>query len=89
MRREAKALYATLKRVHLQPWMELVGTLNDVVEDSDTVLLRIDDRLLSLPAKANASKNITRKKFLFMGKSMSILRTDIPEYPYLIRLVSR
>jgi hypothetical protein len=66
----------------LRPFEEAVGTLTEIVEDQGTLLAKIGRINLILPI------SMEEKLRSCQGLRIGILRTDIIEKPYLMRIMS-
>ena len=66
--------------VFLKPWDEAVGLLVDVLEE-DSMLQFENFTVVLRPDEFDEIKRISA----YIGERVSVLKTDIPEYPLLIR----
>jgi hypothetical protein len=75
----------TQKILRLGPWDEACGVLQHVVEDDPFTFLDLGWIRVKISSTEVAA--IRDRLEQAIGKSISILRTDIPEKPLLIRIV--
>jgi hypothetical protein len=72
--------------IRLNPWEEACGTLRSVVEDFPYLTLDFGKfRVVLGSDEASAIKNLLTDELI--GKRISVLRTDLPDKPALMRVV--
>jgi len=72
----------SLELYRLRPWEEASGTLNSLKADEEVLIAQVGKILLALPLE------IKEKMHHLVGLKISLLRTDEPQRPYLLRVVS-
>ena len=77
------------ERFHLMPWTEIIGKLHGISRDDNYLFLEIDHKVIPFRRDSMEALYIQEKIEVFMGKSIALLRTDIPDKPFLVRLVSK
>ena len=78
----AKKLYPS-KTHRLACFEEAAGVLHEIVEQDDALIALIGKIHLALPFDMEQSLRP------LIGQSLSILRTDLPEKPYLYRVLTQ
>ncbi len=68
--------------LRLCPWGETAGQLNNLQVNDGVLLARIGKYVLELPVK------MEYKLRPLLGEKISLLHTDEPHRPYLVRVVS-
>lgn len=76
----------TQKILRLGPWDEVCGVLQHVVEDDPFTILNLGWIRVQISSTEVAA--IKDRLERAIGKRISILRTDIPEKPLLLRIVA-
>lgn len=72
--------------IRLKPWEEACGTLRSVVEDFPYLTLDFGKfRVILAADEATALKSQLTDELI--GKRISVLRTDLPDKPALMRVV--
>jgi len=80
---------AQRKPFHLKPWMEIIGILHSFEENNHCIHLEIGNSQLSFPQGSDEAAFLLRKfHSSYIGRVVSILRTDLPEKPILLQLVA-
>jgi hypothetical protein len=72
----------------LEPWMEIVGEIHDITTDSQFLYLTVDYKVLAFRKGGKDVLHIQNQLGDLVGKSVAIIKTDNPDKPILIRLVS-
>jgi hypothetical protein len=72
----------SLELYRLRPWEEAPGTLNSLKADEEVLIAQVGKILLALPLE------MEEKMHHLVGLKISLLRTDEPQRPYLLRVVS-
>lgn len=70
----------SLELYRLRPWEEASGTLNSLKVDEEVLIARVGKILLALPL------DMEGKMHHLVGLKISLLRTDEPQRPYLLRI---
>ena len=70
----------------LSLWTEVAGVFHGFSVGADTIQVRIGDKIVELPSSEKVAAYIQEMRGL-RGKKVAILRTDIPEKTFLLRLV--
>lgn len=74
----------SMKIIRLKPWEEFTGIFQDVKEEKGKIMLYFNQgNGIILPAGSQLRKRLKNMK----GKKIAILRTDLENKPYLIRVV--
>lgn len=73
---------------YLEPWMEIVGDVLEIVTNKEHLIIRIDNRLLSFYEDSKEAQHIQEKLGTFIGKTVALIKTDIPNKPILMLLVA-
>jgi hypothetical protein len=68
---------------HLRPWEEVVGPLTELDDDEGILLAKIGKIALALPIDMAEVLNP------HLGQRIGILRTDLSNKPYLLRIVKK
>lgn len=76
-----KSPFAAREVYHLSFYEECIGQLNDIKIEEDGLITRLGNVKLILPMEM---ESILRS---LLGKRISILRTDIPQKQYMIRMI--
>lgn len=72
---------------HLKVWTEIVGKLSRISCDDGFIHLIIDGKILSYSIHSEEAKHLLKAiDDCLLGKTIGILRTDLPDKPILIRL---
>lgn len=73
---------------YLRNWHEIVGTLIDISSDDDCIYVVINEIMLSFVRDSEEASYISQTlNRSIIGRSVGILKTDLPERPLRIRLV--
>lgn len=72
----------SLELYSLRPWEEASGTLNSLKADEEVIIAQVGKILLALPLE------MEEKMHHLVRLKISLLRTDEPQRPYLLRVVS-
>jgi hypothetical protein len=79
-------IFWTHQETHLQPWQEATGTL-DKIENSETQTIALltctVKKRIAIPLPKDQLE--TQKLHQLIGQKITILKTDIPEKPLIIR----
>ena len=76
------------EKFYLGVWMELIGELREISSDEYSIYLKIDSKVLSFPKESDEAKYVqTRLDANLIGRKIAILRTDIPEKSFIVRLI--
>lgn len=68
--------------IHLLPWEEVVGNLQEITNEENKITLSFKEGIrLSLLPDPRLIGSLQEK----VGKKIGILRTDLPSKPYLVR----
>lgn len=68
-----------MENLHLKPWQEYIGHLENISYNNGKAFLHFRKDVVVIPIEfAEKLKNK-------MGKKIAVLRTDIPDKPYLWR----
>ena len=75
--------------VRLKPWMEVRGRLHKIESDKTYLYLKVDRRLFVF-RKELVKASLLTEDFLrnVVGHDVAVLRTDMPDKPVLIQLLS-
>jgi len=75
-----------VKEFHVGVWEEIIGEFGGISENDHFIFLRIGNKVLSFKKGSIEAKNIQENlNAKYVGK-ISVLLTDIPKKPLLIRL---
>jgi len=76
--------------LNLEYWEEIIGKLYGSFNDDHYIYLKIDDQILRFRKGSKEATHIQRQlsEDLF-GGTIALLRTDMPEKPILIHIVSK
>ena len=84
----SESRFAQRKTFYLQIWMEIIGKLQGISRDDYYIYLEIDNKSIPFRRESREALYLKDKIDVFIGKSIALLRTDIPDKPILVRLVS-
>ena len=74
-----------LNRIHLHSWSEIIGKLQDI--DERYAYIRVDKRIIPVDFRGNELLDGFAR--IAIGTKIGILRTDLPEKPLLVRILSQ
>jgi len=82
-------LFLSQRKLQLQPWQEIVGTLKEIKTNSDSTTaiiscIRYVDYIITYPNQTQEAKILQTLNNL-KGQKISILRTDNPQKPLLVK----
>ena len=76
------------KPFQLTQWTEIIGIIFEIITDEKNLHLTIDDKVLSYRKDSKEAQYIQHKLGGFIGKPISLIKTDSKDEPILFRLLS-
>ena len=74
----------------LEAWTEIVGTLLEISTDEYCLLLQINEKLIRFRKGSKEASYIqTNLNNKFLGRELSLLKTDLPEKPLIVKLLPK
>ena len=77
------------KLLWLEPWMEIKGELRKISRDDSYLFVEIDGKTIAFRRDSTEASyihdNLSNNS---IGREIAILKTDLPEKPLVIRLIS-
>jgi hypothetical protein len=67
--------------------MEIIGKLHKISRDDHYIYLKIGEKNIPLNREIGEALCLRGKIDTLIGKSIALLRTDIPDKPFVVRLI--
>lgn len=71
----------------LTPWTEVVGTFQGFSVEWPFIYVKVGDKILQLPNESSLALYFQENCDRLIGAEVGVLKTDLPEKPFLIRLI--
>jgi hypothetical protein len=76
------------EKTHLAFWTEIVGILNNYQFTNDFLQVVVDNKILTLRTVPQSKYLQELLNTILIGQKVAVLRTDIPDKPFLIHSIS-
>jgi len=79
-----------VKEFHIGVWEEIIGKFGGISENDYFTFLKIGNKLLSFKKDSIETKYFQEKiKNNVLGKKIAVLKTDLPDKPFLVRIIGK